>query len=94
MRVEVLVDDGPEGFGEVLLAGLPIMGAVFLEALVAEQGVVVLLALLVAAHELDLLAVQQAGLNVDIMLVDRLEVVLGDLFRPGLAAEYRHNDNR
>lgn len=44
MGVEVLVDDRPEGFGEVLLAGLPIMRPVFFEALMAEQSVVVLLA--------------------------------------------------
>lgn len=94
MGVEVLVDDRPEGFGEVLLAGLPIMRPVFFEALMAEQGVVVLLALPIAANKLHLFAMQQTRLNVDIMLVDMLELILDDVLRPWLTAKYRHNDNR
>lgn len=90
MGVEVLVHDGPEGLGEVLLPGLPIVRAVLLEALVAEQGVVVLLALLLAADELDRLAMQQAGLDVHVVVNLPLEVVLGDLLQPGLAAENWH----
>lgn len=94
MSVEVLVDDRPKGFGEVLLAGLPIMRTVFFETLMTEQSVVVLLALFVAANKLHLLAMQQAWLNVDIMLVDMLELILDDVLRSGLTAKYRHNDNR
>lgn len=82
--------DGPEGLGEVLLPGLPIVRAVLLEALVAEQGVVILLALLLAADELDRLAMQQAGLDVHVVVNLPLEVVLDDLLQPGLAAENWH----
>lgn len=60
----------------------------------AEQSVVVLLALFVAANKLHLLAMQQAWLNVDIMLVDMLELILDDVLRSGLTAKYWHNDNR
>lgn len=90
MNVQVFMNDGPEGLGEVLLPCLPIMITMLLETLMAEQRVIVVLALLLSANELDLLAMEKAGLNVHIVFNGLLESMIDYLLRFGLTAKNWH----